>query len=141
MVSSRLLELRLAKGMKQKEVSDAIGVSERAYCTYETGTRDPSTDTVVKLANLFDVSTDYLLGVSNTPSRSSNEPNLQGLLAKIFFEISDETRTEFVGLLQSYIQQNNIVVQNPTSDDRAKAEILEKKYFKYKSDDDSKSKV
>lgn len=141
MVSSRLLKLRLAKGLKQKEVAEVIGVSERAYCSYEIGTRDPATSTVVKLAGLYDVSTDYLLGVSDVPQRSSkSETNFQGILAKIFFEISDETKAEFVELLQSYIDEQGIFVCEPTDDDRAEAKALEKK-FKYKLDDESKSKV
>lgn len=130
MFGERLLKLRLSRNLKQKDVAEKIGVSERSYCTYENGTRDPSTETVIKMADFFNVSTDYLLGVSNVPSVNREEPNLQGLLAKIFFEISDETRAEFVGLLKKYIDDANITVLEPTDEDKKVAKKLEKKYSK-----------
>ena len=54
--------------MTQQEVADAIGVVQSAYKNYEQGNREPKGDTVVKLANLFHVTTDYLLG------RDTGEP-------------------------------------------------------------------
>lgn len=62
--AQRMKELRLEKKMKQAEVAEAIGVSTTAYCNYEYGQRDPQTAVLVKLAQLYHVSTDYLLGVN-----------------------------------------------------------------------------
>ena len=45
-----------------REVADKLGVSLSAYQKYENGTRDVSTETLCKIANLFHVTTDYLLG-------------------------------------------------------------------------------
>ena len=49
--------------MSQSEVARRIGVSSSAVSAYEADQISPSLETLVKLANLFHVSTDYLLGV------------------------------------------------------------------------------
>ena len=55
-------EIRLRKGMTQAEVASALGVSSVVYSRYETGSREPSADVLVQIANIFDVSLDHLLG-------------------------------------------------------------------------------
>lgn len=60
--SSRLRKLRLNKGLRQEQVAKLVGVNKSAISTYESGTRQPSFDILVRLANLYRVSTDYLLG-------------------------------------------------------------------------------
>lgn len=62
--------LKLARkqsGMTQKEVADNIGVGQSTYKNYECGIREPNGDTIVELANLFNVTTDYLLGREPAP--------------------------------------------------------------------------
>lgn len=59
----RLTNLRENKGWSKTYVAKAIGLSSmQTYANYEYGRREPDFSTVDKLANLFDVSTDYLLG-------------------------------------------------------------------------------
>ena len=63
--------LKLARkqsGMTQKEVADNIGVGQSTYKNYECGIREPNGDTIVELANLFGVTTDYLLGREPAPN-------------------------------------------------------------------------
>lgn len=62
---NKLKLLREEKNLLQEELGKVIGVSGRAIGNYEKGTRDMSTEIVIKLANFFNVSTDYLLGKSN----------------------------------------------------------------------------
>lgn len=59
--SDRLRGLRLKKNLKQKQVADALGISESAYGYYEQGRREPSQESLVKLAELLETSVDYLL--------------------------------------------------------------------------------
>lgn len=61
---NRLKLLREEKQLLQEELGKIIGVSGRAIGNYENGNRDMSTEIVIKLANFFDVTTDYLLGKS-----------------------------------------------------------------------------
>lgn len=62
---NRLKMLRDEKGLFQNDIAKFLGVSSAAVGFYETEKRDMSPDTIIKLANYFDVSTDYLLGKSD----------------------------------------------------------------------------
>lgn len=62
--AERLLELRTEKGWTQAKVAQSLGVSAISYLHYEKGQRIPSLGTIVKIAQLYDVSTDYLLGIA-----------------------------------------------------------------------------
>ena len=64
----RLKELRKSKSATQKQVADAIGITDR-NCRRLEAENNPSVDTVLKLAEYFDVSTDYLLGLTDCPDR------------------------------------------------------------------------
>ena len=61
---NRLKILREEKGLLQEEVGKFLGISGRSISNYENGNRDMSPDTIIKLADFFGVSTDYLLGKS-----------------------------------------------------------------------------
>lgn len=54
--------------MKQEQVADLIGVTKSAVSAYENDLRQPSYETLIRLANLYNVSTDYLLGRSDMVS-------------------------------------------------------------------------
>ena len=64
----RLLELRRAVGLTQKQVADELGIHSVTYLHYEKDQREPPLDTVVRIAAFYDVTTDYLLGVEQSPS-------------------------------------------------------------------------
>ena len=65
----RLKELRKSKKLTQKQLAVAIKVSERNYQSFEYGEFKPSHDNIIKLAEYFQVSTDYLLGLTDNPER------------------------------------------------------------------------
>lgn len=67
--TDRIQLLKINKKLLQKEIAKAVGISVRTYQRYETGERTPDTDTLIKLADYFDVSTDYLLGRTDDPKR------------------------------------------------------------------------
>ena len=66
--SDRLKELRKLKGMTQKQIATQFEMTERNYQRLEAN-NSPSNETLIKFADYFDVSTDYLLGRSNDPTR------------------------------------------------------------------------
>ncbi len=68
-LNDRLRELRTSNGSLQKEVASYLGLSVLGYKRYEYGTRKPTSDTIIKLCEYFDVSADYLLGLSDDPTR------------------------------------------------------------------------
>ena len=62
MLEHRLEELRTEKKLTKKEVAAFLKINQSTYGKYELGKREPDYDTLTKLAELFCVSTDYLLG-------------------------------------------------------------------------------
>ena len=68
MLAERLKECRKHKGVTQKEVAEYLNMAVNAYQRYELSTREPNNETLLKLADYFDVTTDYLLGRSDTPN-------------------------------------------------------------------------
>jgi len=76
MFSERLKLLRQENNWTQKDLADRINVSAKTIGAWERGTREPPMDTITVFANIFDVSTDYLLGTSNSRKESSNEIDL-----------------------------------------------------------------
>lgn len=61
-LSVRLRQLRLDKQLRQEQVARLIGVSKGAISAYETDIRQPSYEILIRFANLYRVSVDYLLG-------------------------------------------------------------------------------
>lgn len=64
-MGEKLKSLRIEKNLTQKQVADRIGLAVSAVSSYESGTRYPSYDILVKLTRIFHVSADYLLGITN----------------------------------------------------------------------------
>lgn len=60
-LSNRIYELRVQKGLSQKELGAILGVSNKAVSKWETGTAIPKTETLIKLAEVFEISTEELL--------------------------------------------------------------------------------
>lgn len=67
MIGKKITELRHARGLTQQNVADGIGVSRATYAHYEIDRREPDNNTLIKIAGFFNVSTDYLLGLTNLP--------------------------------------------------------------------------
>lgn len=61
-MKTKLLELRKSKNMLQREVAFACGITTAAYGSYEKGDREPTLETLSKLADFFGVAVDELLG-------------------------------------------------------------------------------
>lgn len=64
-MGEKLRSLRIEKNLTQKQVADRIGLAISAVSFYESGSRYPTYDTLIKLARMFHVSTDYLLGIAD----------------------------------------------------------------------------
>ena len=58
----RLKELRLKKGLTQTELGEKVGVKQSTFTNWENGKREPNFETIIKLADLLEVSLDWLFG-------------------------------------------------------------------------------
>lgn len=68
MIAERIKFLREQKGLTQAELAKKLGITRSSVNAWEMGISVPSTQYIVELANIFSVSTDYLLGVVKTSS-------------------------------------------------------------------------
>lgn len=66
MLGKRLKDLRLEKEMTQQDVADILQINRVTYTQYEIDKREPDNEMIGKLSSFFDVSSDYLLGLTKT---------------------------------------------------------------------------
>ena len=62
----RIKDLREDNDLKQKDIANYLNCSQVCYSHYELGKRDIPTDVLIKLAEFYNVSTDYILGLKDT---------------------------------------------------------------------------
>lgn len=87
-IGRRIAELREDRRLTQPVVADRVGVSLRGYQKWEAGTAAPGWGNLEKLANVFDVSADYLLGAATEEGK-----NREAQLDRIESEVA-ATRVE-----------------------------------------------
>jgi len=66
---TRILELKKDRNLLQKDIANAINIAVRNYQRYEKGEAQPTLPVLLRLADYFDVSLDYLVGRSDDPTR------------------------------------------------------------------------
>ena len=72
--NERLRRLRKEAGLIQADVAAKLNIKRESYTRYETGDIQPPNDQVVRLADFFETTADYLLGLTDDP-RPSNKKN------------------------------------------------------------------
>lgn len=110
MLGNKLKQLRISKNKTQQQVADYLGITRAAYSHFENNRNDPDKETLVKLAILFDVTTDFLLGRNHTPEWASKDEVIE--LDKILKSnpgmtygseiMTDEDREQINDLIASY---------------------------------------
>lgn len=65
----RIRDLREDSDLTQTQIARILGMSQTGYSKYETGENDIPTEVLIKLSKYYDVSVDYLLGISNTKEK------------------------------------------------------------------------
>lgn len=78
-LGKRLVQLRKANDITQEELGRQIGVGKTTISNYETGYSSPDSETLVKLADYFNVSIDYLLGYSDNTANALTKEKLEDL--------------------------------------------------------------
>ena len=66
----RIRDLREDHDLKQRQVADILNCSQQVYSNYELGQRDIPTDVLIRLSDFYNVSVDYLLGLTSNPKRN-----------------------------------------------------------------------
>ena len=68
MIYKRIRDLREDKDITQKEMSKILNCSQQVYSNYELGQRDIPTYILIELSKFYNVSVDYILGITDNPS-------------------------------------------------------------------------
>lgn len=76
MFPERLKVLRTERNLTQEELGKMVNVSSKTVGAWERGTRQPSIEAITKLAEIFNVTTDYLLGQNQTPKWADQRDTL-----------------------------------------------------------------
>lgn len=98
LIFDRIKELREQTGMSARKFAEIIGIKYTTYYGYESGTREPGSQTVTKICNYFGCTADYLLGLSDDPKGYFDEKETSPAPAKAETkEVSaDQIRALFV---------------------------------------------
>ncbi len=73
MSTNRIKDLREDRDLRQADVAEATGIDQRTLSNYETGKTNPDSFALIKLADFFDVSIDYLLRRTELPKSTPDE--------------------------------------------------------------------
>lgn len=99
-IGSKLIELRKAKNWSQEDLAKEVGSSRVMIGKYERNDNAPSIEVLLKLANAFDVSVDYLIGEG---SLSSYDKDVLKRIEDIE-SLDDETKNKLFFLIDNVIQ-------------------------------------
>lgn len=120
----RLRKLRREADMTQQQMADYLGVQRTTYTKYEIGTISPSIDTLKKIASLFNVTTDYLIGEAqkNETDEPTDAEPVYTQDDPEFWELREQLRRE-PGMRTLFS-----LTKNATSEDMQKMIALIKAY-------------
>ena len=68
-MAARIRELRENRDLKQRHLAEYLNCSQQVYSNYELGQRDIPTDILIKLSAFYNVSVDYILGITENPKQ------------------------------------------------------------------------
>lgn len=99
MPGKRIKELRIENGYTLKQLGEMLNLGEITMSMYESGKRNPDYDTLIKLSQIFGVTTDYLLGVSDIRDLNTTKPSAENTTSYEVDDLSEESKKE----LEKYI--------------------------------------
>lgn len=92
-LSKKMKLLRSERGIKQKELAMSLNCSIAAVSGYENGRSDPGLDTMIRIADFYNVSIDYLLGLTYLPDPVDQKPYLISKTYPVSRLILDASKT------------------------------------------------
>ncbi len=91
--SERLKDLRKQAGLTQVDVAEKLGISQPAYASWERGLKKPTQENLVKIAQILNVSVDYLVG--NSEETTDKLDNIELLFRMNSKGLTDEEKAVF----------------------------------------------
>lgn len=109
----QLKALRLNRGFTQSELAKLLGISPSAVRMYETGQRSPDYDTLKRIASLFNVSTDYLLGYDSKHAIIPELTKDEEKFLSIYREVPVSSRGSMLNIVRSFADALNFSNARP----------------------------
>lgn len=110
--SERLKNLRKKVGLTQVDVAGKLGISQQAYASWERGVKKPTQENLVKIAQILNVSVDYLVG--NLEERTDELDNIELLFRMNSKGLSDEEKKVFKKELIEFMEERKKLFGNGT---------------------------
>lgn len=111
MLGNRIKTLREESGMKQEDLANKMSVSPSAIGMYETNKREPNNELILKLAQFFNVSTDYLLGKTDVknPGKQIDDVLNEAMIgmSKEEYESLSETQKKQIRDFALFVKKQN----------------------------------
>lgn len=101
--SERLKTLRKEAGFTQVDVAEKLGISQPAYASWERGAKKPTQDNLVKIAQILNVSVDYLVG--NSQETSDELDNIELLFRMNSKGLTEEEKRIFKKELIEFMEE------------------------------------
>ena len=110
--SERLKDLRKQAGLTQVDVAEELGISQPAYASWERGSKKPTQENLVKIAQILNVSVDYLLG--NSEEKVDELDNIELLFRMNSKGLSDEEKKVFKKELIEFMEERKRFFEKTT---------------------------
>ena len=101
--SERLKDLRKQAGLTQVDVAEKLGISQPAYASWERGVKKPTQENLVKIAQILNVSVDYLVG--NKKKKTDELDNIELLFRMNSKGLTDEEKKVFKKELIEFMEE------------------------------------
>ena len=96
MICDTIRALRERTGMSARKFAEEIGIKYTTYYGYETGSREPGSDSIIALAKYHNVTTDYILGIEKSPAPAeagTGDTRLDGIIEN-YNQLNDAGRDD-----------------------------------------------
>lgn len=103
--SERLKDLRKQARLTQVDVAEKLGISQPAYASWERGAKKPTQENLVKIAQIFNVSVDYLVGNSDEENTNKDLEDIELLFRMNSKGMTDEEKEVFKKELIKFMEE------------------------------------
>lgn len=108
--AERLKELRKQAHLTQVELAKRLGIGQSSYADWERGKKNPTQENLIKIANLFDVPVDYLVG--NSEEKSDELDNIELLFRMNSKGLTEEEKVVFKRELIEFMEERKKVFED-----------------------------
>ena len=124
-IAESLKKVRLEHNLKQKDISEAIGIDRSTYSFYETGKTNPPVETLCALAKIYNVTIGYLIG------KEANNPELRARASAV------SSAVDPIALLSK--DEQTLLIYYRLAQEDMKKEMLDEIVKKYKAEAENKA--